>query len=183
MERLQHDVELRNDRRREKPLRTEEYPFKPTLNKSRPGVQMGAPPSDASSQHMKPARKSAHQSTGTGERPPAAPSTSTQKKKPALLPSSESFTPQFSTSSFRAKARPPSNPDVYIQQHERMLEKRKELQEKVRIDKEEMELEGCTFAPQIKDCPKFVTNIAKSISVVKSVRATSHIPPPSEEWR
>jgi hypothetical protein len=190
MERLQHDVELRNDRKKERPVGDpEEWSFKPALNQSHKKTARGNASSALKgrqsagkttaaviqSKPQNPRDELLHQrkQTTAAASSPSSPSPS----------STHSFKPHLSTSSFNKKShRPPSNPNIYIQQHEKMLEKRRMLQEKGLQQKAEMELEDCTFAPQIKECPKFVTNIARSISVVKSVRTTT-APPPCEGWK
>jgi hypothetical protein len=191
MERLQHDVELRKDR---KAIVPEEFTFKPTLNKSYGAVRKypskGTTANGAAQATAKPVANTSSKSTGkhNSEKKSAQSqkhSRNTYPPPPPPPPPPMQPSPsKFGTSLNKKKSapRPPADPNKYIQQHEKLLVKRKEMQEKALAEKAELELEDCTFAPRIKECPKFVSNIAKSISVVKSVRTTTG-PPPPEEWR
>lgn len=211
MERLQHDVALRNDRKKELSNRPEECTFKPTLHKSQGSRSTTTRASknvsrdkDSAASSLKSTRNDnssekvagtnqplarakqteKHQSSGHTDTATTTPKHNDSTRSSQQQHPEHTFKPQLSTSSYKNKkpSRPASNPDIYRQQHEQMLERRKQQQEKFLLDQAALELEECTFAPQIKECPKFVSNIARSLSVVKSVRI-SNAPAPPEAWK
>ena len=90
--------------------------------------------------------------------------------------------PSASNKMNKTKSKIVIDPDAHFQRQEKLLEKKKIQKEKVLAEREAKEMAECTFAPEIKECPKFVTNIARSISVVKSVRM-SHLVPAKDDWK
>ena len=191
MERLQHDVELRKDRMKEPTIESQECTFKPSLHKSQhvnttvTSVKITAPEEESAvevNKVLNPAQTRKKVSTYSVKQKQKQ-----KQKPPPPLPSApHPFKPELSTSSFhnikKQDKRASTNPDVYRQQHEQMLERRKQQQEKHLVEEAEREMEGCTFTPQIIECPKFVSNIARSISVVKSVKMSSAAPA-TEGWK
>ena len=66
------------------------------------------------------------------------------------------------------------NKDAYkfLQWKKEKLAKLDELKQLSDLQKEDKELEGCTFAPVTRDCPAYVRRIAKSMAIVKAARAS-----------
>lgn len=173
LDRLSHDVEVRNERKKEKPLISEEYTFKPALNPYRKRDE------DRTDQH-KPDEDISNvaEAYSMGKVKP-----SITAKDDATENSTSTFQPLLSTKSYKhSKSKIGINPSAYLKQHEVMQAKKKAQQEQFEKEKMEKELQECTFAPSIKECPKFVSDIAKTISVIKSVK-TTNIPPPKEAWK
>jgi hypothetical protein len=88
------------------------------------------------------------------------------------------FQPELSVKAQRSgqsKLFSTDDPSKMLEWHKSKQEKLEEERNKYKKEKEEMESEGCTFAPVIKDCPAYVKRIAKSMSVVKAARISNII--------
>jgi len=74
-----------------------------------------------------------------------------------------------------------TDPAQYLQA---LKEKQMQKDEAILVEKkqrDEKELEACTFAPKTKECPAYVKRIAKSMAVMRAARGTGAQEPASQE--
>lgn len=60
----------------------------------------------------------------------------------------------------------------FLKQYEKQNSKKEWLRLQAQKEKEERELQECTFAPETTECPAYVRRIAKSMSIVKAARSS-----------
>ena len=84
----------------------------------------------------------------------------------------------------RGKIKLSTDPSAVVELHrqtQRQREEERVRREQARI---EAELAECTFAPKTKKCPTYVSNIAKSMEIVRNARATEAAHKPGKpDWR
>ena len=97
------------------------------------------------------------------------------------------FQPHLSASKSR-KARSSlqlqANPGGFLERH--MLEEKQKDIERSRSkqEKEDKELDKCTFKPETRECPAYVQRIARSLSVVKAARSQENpLPSSKPQWK
>jgi hypothetical protein len=80
------------------------------------------------------------------------------------------FQPRMATSPSRAtrsSLQLIDNPGAFMERHVHSLKQQEVERQKVLAQRQQQELELCTFLPKTKDCPAYVRRIARSLSVVK----------------
>jgi hypothetical protein len=104
------------------------------------------------------------------------------------LLSHATFKPQISKraqSAGRSRLQLSTDPEAFIAKHHESIMKRVEESKESQNRRAEKELEGCTFAPQTKECPEYVKRIAKSMTIVRAARNSevTELTPPKPDWR
>lgn len=73
-------------------------------------------------------------------------------------------------SSGRGKVKLSTDPSAVVEMYRETQRLREEERVRRQMEREESDMAECTFQPQTKRCPQYVTNIAKSMEIVRNAR-------------
>ncbi len=74
------------------------------------------------------------------------------------------------------------DPDGFIKRHMKSERDKEAFRTAMLRQREENDVQGCTFQPMTKECPPYIKRIARSLSIVKAAR-TVEPPPARPDWR
>lgn len=96
------------------------------------------------------------------------------------------FQPRLATSpsrQTRSALQLRDNPGGFMERHINTLKQNELERKKILEQREQEELQSCTFLPKTKDCPAYVKRIARSLSVVKRSHAGENQLPSKPQWK
>jgi len=84
----------------------------------------------------------------------------------------------------KGKVKLSSDPDGVVEAYRETQRQREEQRITRQMEQEQAELAECTFQPETKKCPTYVTNIAKSMEIVRNARQSEVQKKPARpDWR
>lgn len=66
------------------------------------------------------------------------------------------------------------DPSHHLEWHQQRLAKMEAMREAAAREKEEQALAQCTFQPETRECPAYMTRIARSMAMIKKARANNN---------